>query len=403
MAHPFHEHRAHKVEKSRAHKIAGGRLGYARGGGIGSAHHVDAEEDDTFETDRQVASNPLHVRKRHLQTAHPSRKRGGHVEGKGVKHRLDRHHRRKGGGVHSEASEHKALKAIKELEHHERAEIAHEKRPHRAAGGRTGHGGKKHVTNVIVAPQGGGGAHPVPVPVPAGPPPGLAPAAAPPRPPMAGPPGGMPPGAPPMGMMPPRKKGGRVHGRRGYFDGGGIPFSATAAPQQMPLPARPIGPNPAWGGSAVPNANMTGMGNAGMPGAPYPVRGFKRGGHVGVRNQGPRGPVGESGPAFEAGKRAGTPVQHTDGKTDGPNIGRGKPITYARGGHVEGVSHAIPPLRRIADPVSREVEQVLPAPNNTSRAVKPASSKPPKMTAGSKSGEGRLQKIHRGHSGGAFP
>lgn len=103
----------------------------------------------------------------------------------------------------------------------------------RASGGRTRHGGKgkgNHV-NVIVAPQGGGGpggmgrppVAAVPPMLPGAPPPG---AAMPPRPPMApppgaggppmgGPPGGLPmaPGAPgglPPGIMPPRKRGGRV-------------------------------------------------------------------------------------------------------------------------------------------------------------------------------------------------
>lgn len=99
----------------------------------------------------------------------------------------------------------------------------------RAHGGRTKHKGKGTHVNVIVAPQGGGGAPPVARPVAAVPPVlprAVAPPAPPPRPPMgagpmaAGPmPGGgapppMAPGAPggiPPGLMPPRKRGGRVH------------------------------------------------------------------------------------------------------------------------------------------------------------------------------------------------
>ena len=90
----------------------------------------------------------------------------------------------------------------------------------RARGGRAGKKGQTHV-NVIVAPQGAGGAGAMPPPVlPVGGPPGLPPGAAPmmpPKPPMGGampPPGlGGAPGAPggiPPGLMPPRAKGGRV-------------------------------------------------------------------------------------------------------------------------------------------------------------------------------------------------
>src|SRR5712672_1294144 len=155
--HPFHAHRAHKVEKSRAHKIAGGRLHYKSGGAVNA--HQPGEEDDDFETDREVASDHVHKRQHHLQTAHPSRKHGGEVHGKARKHRLDRHHRKSGGKAYTEASEKKALHAIKELEEHEKSEIAHE-RKNRAHGGRNKHKGGKHVTNVIVAPQGGHGATP---------------------------------------------------------------------------------------------------------------------------------------------------------------------------------------------------------------------------------------------------
>jgi len=102
----------------------------------------------------------------------------------------------------------------------------------RAHGGRTKHGkkGGTHV-NVLVAPQGGGGAPmarpvaAVPPMLPGAPPPG---AGMPPKPPMGagpmppgGPMGGPMPGGPPMapgapggippGLIPPRKRGGPVH------------------------------------------------------------------------------------------------------------------------------------------------------------------------------------------------
>jgi hypothetical protein len=100
----------------------------------------------------------------------------------------------------------------------------------RARGGRSPKHGKGTHVNVIVAPQGGGAGGPGAVPI--GGPPGGAPPV-PPHPPMmaggpmgaGGPPPGLPPGMggggpgmgppppglPPPGMMPPRKRGGRVH------------------------------------------------------------------------------------------------------------------------------------------------------------------------------------------------
>ena len=65
------------------------------------------------------------------------------------------------------------------------------------------------------------------------------------------------------------------------------------------------------------------------PGVPMPPPGIRR---SGGRTYARGGAV--SGPAWVEGNRAGTQVQHTDGKMDGPNIGRGKPITYKKGGRV---------------------------------------------------------------------
>src|SRR6266853_4433526 len=316
--HPFHAHRAHKVEKSRAHKIAGGRRLYKSEGAVNA--HQPGEEDDDFETDREVASDHVHKRQHHLQTAHPSRKHGGEVYGKAHKHRLDRKARKTGDRAHGDEAEDRALfgKMIKE---HDRKERAH--------GGRTKKGGK-HVTNVIVAPQGGHGAPPMSMPMP---PPGAG--ALPPRPPMPppGPPPGM--GAPPPGMPPP-----------------------------------------------------------GMP--------RKRGGRVGVRGQGPGDAMPAQPPGWRESTKHKTPVQHTDGKHDGGDIGRKAVITKRHGGSVKGVSVAISPRQRISDPVSRPVHQAEKAPNNVSRAVRPA---PPMenqhFKGGSKSGVGRLEKLHHVHGGNA--
>jgi len=211
--------------------------------------------------------------------------------------------------------------------------------------------------------------------------------AMPPRPPMAPPPGGPPPGAPP---------------------GLGVPGG---------LPPRP-----------------------GMGGPPMPIR--KRGGRVGVRNQGPGDHMPPSTGEWKTSVKS-VPVQHTDGKYDQKDIGRGKPITYAKGGSVTKYtsvpvhgaksfhnppSRPVGPGKRISDPVSRSVPQAIPAVNNasrrvapapnpygppppvsrpvhgnmpkglkpspTSRAVKPAPEDYPHLKGGSKGGLGRLEKAH---------
>jgi hypothetical protein len=132
---------------------------------------VDAESPEAREDDHGTAA----LRKK--------RKRGGKVEGKEPRHRMDR--------------------------------------PHRADGGKVA---KKGTTvNVIIAPQGGAAKPPMPVPPPQGGlPPGVMP---PPRPPM---PVGVPMGgSPPVGgaSMPPpgamRKDGGRVHMTAGAGSGEG--------------------------------------------------------------------------------------------------------------------------------------------------------------------------------------
>jgi hypothetical protein len=104
------------------------------------------------------------------------------------------------------------------------------------------------------------------------PPPGLA-GAMPPRPPMA------PPPMPPAGAMPP-----------------------MPPPGAMPP-----------GGAMPPRPGM-------MPPPGMPMR--ARGGRI------------KDGPTWKDGLNAGTPVQHSDGKQDGKNIGRGKVVTFKTGGGV---------------------------------------------------------------------
>jgi hypothetical protein len=193
---------------------------------------------------------------------------------------------------------------------------------------------------------------------------------------------------------------------------GGPPMGAAMPPR--PPMAPPPGPPP---GGPPP-------GLGGPPGMPPPPMGMrKRGGRVGVRDQGPGDHMPEQPPGWRESAKHKTPVQHTDGKQDGKDIGRGPVITKARGGKVKGVSVAVPPApvkfargggvargtsvaikptMTISDPVSRAVHQADKAPNNVSRAVKPA---PPfgvhAGMAGGKSGVARLQKAHAAHGGNA--
>ena len=46
------------------------------------------------------------------------------------------------------------------------------------------------------------------------------------------------------------------------------------------------------------------------------------------------GGVNSGTKVFEASRKNGTQVAHSDGKNDGKQLGRGKPITYATGGPV---------------------------------------------------------------------
>jgi hypothetical protein len=101
----------------------------------------------------------------------------------------------------------------------------------------------------------------------------------------------------------------------------------------------------------------------------------------------------ENPPGWRESAKHKTPVQHTDGKDDGEDIGRRKPITYRRGGGVKGVSVAVPPAERITDRVSKPVRLSGKSHVHVSQPVKPA--KPlenHKFQGGSKSGIGRLEK-----------
>lgn len=178
MAHPHAHERAHETAKAR-HLIS--RTGYKRGGA------VDGDEAQ----DRGMIARGVHEHESNMHKGEPKTKlrlaSGGEVDGEKGRQHLAK----------------------------------------RARGGATHHAKKGTKVNVIVMPQGGGGARPVPVPVPAGPRPmgPPAPAAAPPMP----PPGGAPPMAgpmgAPMGARPPGVSGGPLLRARG----GKVPHMTAGA------------------------------------------------------------------------------------------------------------------------------------------------------------------------------
>ena len=142
---------------------------------------------------------------------------------------------------------------------------------------------------------------------------------------------------------PHRARGGRTSKKGGktvvnVIAGGGHPGAAApmmagpppAAPAQMPPPAMPPRPMP---GPMMPPGGAPGL-PPGMPPRKAGGRAFKHGGRV------------ADGPAWKDGLRDGTQVQHTDGKMDGKNIGRGRVITYKRGGAVE-ASNRVEPATKL--------------------------------------------------------
>lgn len=425
MAHPYHEHRAHKVERARVDKLyraSGGRCG--------------PEETSSVKGDREIAHDAEHRGSRgHLRGSSPAvRKKGGHVHGAKGKHRMDRKHggkvahRQMGGlagampppppprqvGVERPMSGGPAPGApyrppptinsvtgrVKGLKHggkphrarggrahgdeaEDRAMIKRMVKPsaleHRASGGRTKHKGRT-VVNVMVGqhPHPGAGMPMMPPP-PIMPPRGLPPGMPPGGPPgLAGglPPGG-PPGMPPGGMppgLPPRATGGAVP-RVSH------PLKTVKPKQGHGATSRAVGPARAVGlavhDRAKPLSGAKSTPGDTMPGNP---------------------------PGWTESAKHKTPVQHTDGKTDGPDIGRGKPITYHKGGAVKNVSKAIAPAKPMQGP-SRVSAANPPAYSGgaTSRAVKPVKA-PARigLSGGSHGGIARLEKARRASPRGAL-
>ena len=205
--------------------------------------------------------------------AHPHHEHKDHkVQKRRVAH-ITKHYAH-GGAVHEDEAEDKKL--IKRTVKKKALKMEGGKPKHRmdrrARGGRTKSKGKGTNVNVIVAPQHAAGGAPGMMP---GMPPGAMP---PPHPPMMASPS--PPGAPPP--MPP---------------GGMPPPGMPPRPGMMPPP---------------------GM----MP--------HKRGGRAYAK-----GGAVKDGAAYEEGIKNGTPVQHSDGKMDGKDIGRGRVVTFWAGGGVK--------------------------------------------------------------------
>ena len=123
---------------------------------------------------------------------------------------------------------------------------------------------------------------------------------------------------------PHRAKGGRVKGKNK-----GTVVNINVAPQSQPPQHVPV-PVPVHGGPPpgmppgappmAPHPPMMPPGAGGPPGMPPGMPMRARGGRI------------KSGPAYLEGIRNGTKVQHTDGKNDGKDIGRKKPVTYSTGG-----------------------------------------------------------------------
>lgn len=127
---------------------------------------------------------------------------------------------------------------------------------------------------------------------------------------------------------PHRAKGGRTKSAKsvtnvivaGAHPGAPVPPVLPGAPPTpaLPLPPRPgvMPPPPAAGAGPAPGAAPMGPRKAGG-------RAYASGGRV------------DYGPGAKSWMKNTTPVQHTNNKLDGGNIGRGKVFSYATGGAVE--------------------------------------------------------------------
>lgn len=132
---------------------------------------------------------------------------------------------------------------------------------------------------------------------------------------------------------PSRARGGRVKGKGtvvnvvvgGQHPGAGGPMAGVGGPPVI-IPPGPVGPPPP---GMMPPPGAGGPPPMLPPGMPPRSAGgstYAKGGRVGV-NKGTK--------VYEESLRLGTHVSHDPGKNDGKDIGRGKPITYRKGGAVK--------------------------------------------------------------------
>jgi hypothetical protein len=183
---------------------------------------------------------------------------------------------------------------------------------------------------------------------------------------------------------PMRAKGGRVgKNKKGATHVNVIVNGGHPSPTPVPVPMAP----PPMGGPAPPPPAGLGGPAPGMGGPPMPPPGMpprKRGGrltsdgHTAKPMRAKGGSV-KSGPAWEEGKKAGTQVQHSDGKgttNTKANLDRGRVVTFATGGGV--VSFR--------------------ASGGRTEAPGPGKGMGPDLEAGSISGEARLEKAGRARS-----
>lgn len=195
-------------------------------------------------------------------------------------------------------------------------------------------------------------------------------------------------------------RGGKVKGKASTNvnviiapQGGGA--GPGAGPAVMPKPPMPAMPPPPMAG---PPGMPPGAGGPPMPPGMMP---HSRGGRA---NYAKGGKVKSgNGPAWAEGLKNGTQVQHTDGKDDQAGLGRGKPVTYAKGGAIPMMGRAINPATAgWKAPSSMRTATASPIPKMpkvkmgktrfaTGGPVEAGTSMGPRMTAGD-NGVGRLEK-----------
>lgn len=354
MAHAFNHLRAHKVEKSRVHKLyraSGGKVSHG------------AEETSDFASDGEIVRDKEHRGNRGpngKQGKSPSvHKAGGHVHGKKSKHRMDR---KRGGKVKRACGGDTPPSSSMQAPSNPTYNSSTGKVKGLKTGGKVKGKGKTTI-NIMV---GGQDKPPMPMmppppPRPPMPPPG---AGGPPGMPPGGPPPGGPPGMPPPGMMPPgppRARGGAVKG---------VSTKIAAAPpmQGRGATSKAVGP-----------AKKVGTGAKDMAAPPGPT---------GVGDKMPKDSL-----AWNDSAKNKTKVQHTDGKTDGPDIGRGKPITYHRGGAV-GLSTPVRPVKPMQGmgQTSKATPPAYSGGPRVSHAEKPTKEGHYPIKTGGRGGEARLAK-----------